>query len=227
MFLDTFYSFSRSLVDASVHVTNVSLAFDYEPSSPTQMYLEDPFFSHDFYYTTYGYANLSNVTETEFSIRLEQILNTYWQAGSDVFTAFDIISDPKSPSYASEYLSYTLGTNVIWQTHYRCQPTWLIVYFIATAVMLTAAIISLWLSWYVQGPEVLGYCSSLVKDSRYFNISTGSTMRGAERAKRLGKLKLRLADVSGDRDVGHIAIVGAGAVGDENIIPLSKGRKYD
>ena len=228
MFLDTFFQFSQSLIEESLHISNYSSSdIIFSLSSPTQMYLENPFFSHDFYYTTYGYANLSNVTEAEFSIRLEQILNTYWQAGSQIFTSFDSLADPDSPFYNPFGMNFTLGTNVIWQKHYRCQLSWLIVYFIATVVMLTAAVTSLWLSWLVQGPEVLGYCSSLVKDSRYINVPNRSTMRGAERAKKLGRLKLRLADVAGDQDVGHIAIVDAGAVDDDKIMPLSKGRKYD
>ena len=225
----TFYYFSRSLMVDSL-IVGRDLNNGSDPiSSPTQLYLGDPNFNYDLYDTGWGYADLSNVTEADLSIRLEQILNTYWQASRPTFMGFESLVHSNSQYFAEwpDSLNYTLGTNVVWQKHYSCQPIWLTLYFIATTVMLAAAVASLWLTWRVQGPEILGYCSSLVKDSAYVGIPTQSTMRATGRAKKLGKVKLRLADVAGDQDVGHIAIVDARAVDGEKVIPLSRGRRYD
>ena len=52
-------------------------------------------------------------------------------------------------------------------------------------------------------------------------------MRATKRAKKRGRLKLRLADAASDRDVGRIAIADAKAFDGERVGPLSRGRKYD
>ena len=239
MFGNLFFQFSSSLIEALPQANNAWSGADhansspdtlgssvYASSSPTQMYLQDPFFSNDFGLTQYGYANLTEVTPSELSIRLEQVINSYWQASMLKFLTLQVNDSGLPDLNSSLNFFFTEGENFTWQDYYRCDWLWLMVNLLATAIMLAAAIAGIWLAWRVQGPEVLGYCSSLIKDSRYIQNSRKSTLTAPDRTKKLGTLRLRLADVQGDQEVGRVAIVKAEDVDDETIIPLRKEREY-
>jgi hypothetical protein len=61
---------------------------------------------------------------------------------------------------------------------------------------------------------VVGYASSLVRDSRYFEDVIGvyriSAEDGPEKSKRLGRMRVMLADMRDGRDTGKIAFAPQG-----------------
>ena len=195
-------------------------------SSATSWYLEDPYFSGR-PITVQTYSDTTNVTKEDFSIRLQQVLNTYWQATLDGALNVTSISNPATGDYRPTNIDYTNGTTQVWQDVYRCKWGWYIVFIAATSVMTFAAVVSVVLEWRVKSPEVLGFCSSLIKDSKYIKISDNSALAATERSKVHKNLRLRLADVAGAGEIGHIAIVEVGSdfAGGE-ISPLRKSRKY-
>ena len=194
-------------------------------SRVTQMYLQDPHFSDANSSTYFGAANLTNVANSQFSIRLQQAINNFWQSYMHSMLVM-LTTGPNPPAPSDFGYVSTKATNITSESYSFCVWPWLAVYFLATSVMLATAIAGVWLAWRVQGPEVLGYCSSLIKDSRYVAAPGSSATRATERTKQLKTLKLRLADVQGDRDVGRVAIVKAEDVGVGTIVPLRKDRRY-
>jgi hypothetical protein len=81
---------------------------------------------------------------------------------------------------------------------YAIDRAWLTVYFMAVATMLLSAISSLFVRTRCRAPVILGFASSLISDSMYFahyGVYNNSTEDGSERSKRLGKLKVMVANV--------------------------------
>lgn len=58
-----------------------------------------------------------------------------------------------------------------------------------------------------QGPEVLGYCSSMLRNTPYVAETTqGSTIGGMHRSREFQHVRIKLADVESENDVGYIAV---------------------
>ena len=180
-------------------------------SSVTELFLQDPNFAK----SAGNVANLSLVSADDLSIRLEQVLNTYWQASLPGMLS----SDPEGGKWSN-------GTNFVPLTVFRCHWLWSALYFAATTTLFLAGVAGVALSILVRGPEVLGFCASLTRTSKYIEQPGKSRLGGVKRARELKGLRLRLADVAGDRRIGQIAIVKAEAVNGETVVPLRKRRLY-
>lgn len=82
-----------------------------------------------------------------------------------MFDTFGAVNGQPSPTVNSQ------ATTVVWQSIYVCNFRWLLALCAATLVMLAAAaVIGGLLSVDVQGPDLLGYCSSLFRDSPYVGV---------------------------------------------------------
>jgi hypothetical protein len=103
---------------------------------------------------------------------------------------------------------------------YVIDRVWLSVYFISVSVMFVAAVFALVMRAMCHAPVVLGFVSSLTRDSKYFEgleIHENSTEDGAQRAQRLGSIRVMVGDVKYDTEgVGKIAF-----------IPASIGRRVE
>lgn len=139
------------------------------------------------------YANYGGVTAEQFSTRLGQLLNTWILAGQVSADTMDY-----SMSHLNATALYSEGVLT-----YVCSWTWLAVYCASIAVMFAAALITIWCALHTTVPDVLGYCSSLTRDSKHFEqmAGRGSTMDGLQRAKAMQHVKVRLGEVDGPSDV--------------------------
>jgi hypothetical protein len=73
---------------------------------------------------------------------------------------------------------------------------WLAIYCASISVMLIAALFSIWCAFNTTIPDVLSYCSSLTRDSKYFDFAKGgSTLDGVVRAKMLRNVEVKLGEV--------------------------------
>ena len=83
---------------------------------------------------------------------------------------------------------------------YRCSWDWLTVLTLATLVIFAVK---------ARIPDILGYYSSLARDSRYLNLHGGDTLDGMKCARLLKDPRLRFGvdDGDGDEDVGHIGLL--------------------
>jgi hypothetical protein len=88
--------------------------------------------------------------------------------------------------------------------------------------MLLAAVFALVIRALCRAPVLLGFTSSLTRDSAYFNdpeMSVNSVEDGSERTKRLGAMRVMVGEV---RDSGRIAFLPVG-MGKR----VEKGQWYD
>jgi hypothetical protein len=93
---------------------------------------------------------------------------------------------------------------------YAINTPWMILYFVSVAIMFFAAVFSLIMHQRCQAPPILGFVSSLVRDSKFFDDSQtqgNSTENVTKKTKRLAKMKVMIADVKSGEEVGRIAFV--------------------
>lgn len=205
-FIGTFTAFSRSLQASSEVPMGTSSALECYIQGPAEVIK----------------AGLQGATIEENTwhadLRLQQVLNAYLQGnyGPRFFISHEKIFNVN--------LSQTAGHGTVAETIYNATP-WLAVYLFASFTMLATAITGFFFSMNTVGPEVLGYCSTLAKDSPYITESdTNSTVTGFQRTSCFKNLKLKLADVEPQQDVGYIAIVEEN--GPVSHVPLRTGRLY-
>jgi hypothetical protein len=138
--------------------------------------------------------------------RLALLYNTLWKAGWDGRTTVTGNSANLGPQY--DMLSTTSEITFPLPPVYAINTPWMTLYFISVVIMFFAAIFSLLLHQRCQGPPILGFVSSLARDSRFFDELRGnSAENGTETTKRLGKTNVMVADVKSGDEVGRIAFV--------------------
>jgi hypothetical protein len=176
-----FDNFVKQLITATGNLPHVGF------SSPAEYYLQDP--STAFILSSNGatLAALGNISAEEMSIRLGQLMNTF-QLGSQVYKDISSVQGSSGRN--------TTATVTVLHEVYVCSWSWLVVFFFATFVMFLAALSSAWWGLRTTIPDVLGYCSSLTRDSRHLNLSGGGTLDGMERARLLKDYQIRLGAIN-------------------------------
>ncbi|PGH34620.1 hypothetical protein GX50_02510 [[Emmonsia] crescens] len=155
---------------------------------------------------------LYNLDKAVFSQRLTQVLNTYYMAS--LFPSAMVGGlDTKLPEYTirmyteDPFKRSTMGTVTSLKHHiYATNPAWLTTFLITSAVMLFAAIASSLLAFFTHIPDVLGYASSLTRDSAHFpHAAEGSVLDGLMRSRKFKDKKVRLGDVQSNERIGLLA----------------------
>jgi hypothetical protein len=146
-----------------------------------------------------------------FSLRLQQVINTYWYGSYNpvgIMGLFDVFDAVNFAAGQPNPIKTTDATTILWQEIYVCNFGWLVALFTASLVMFGAAIIGLLLSVDIQGPELLGYCSTLFRNTpcSQSSLRSGSLLDGFARARRLGDVRVKFRDVEADKEVGYLAI---------------------
>jgi hypothetical protein len=195
-FIGTFTSFSNALAAASVVPAGTSSVFEMylnEPSAPTQAGI--------------AAADVSVADPIILAGGLQSLLNTYFY-GSYNPPMFMNGGEGFNGTSAIPRNRTTPAVMSMWTLEYQCDPAWLLVYFLASLVMLASAIIGTILNHKSNAPETLGFCSTIVKDNPYIRGSdVGSGMSGFARTKAFRDLRLKLVDVDSENERGYIAII--------------------
>jgi hypothetical protein len=112
---------------------------------------------------------------------------------------------------------------------YYVYYSWLLVFLVATMVMLVASIVGVVYSRKTIVPDYLGYVSSLAKESQYIRMpDVGVNMDGIDKARLVKDVRVRLGDVSeqamagdGKGLIGRLAFARA-----EDCRGVKKGQLY-
>ena len=85
---------------------------------------------------------------------------------------------------------------------------WVAVLLASCVVLLIIGIASIVLESFLIAPDVLGYASSLVRNSRYLHLpkTAAKPMSGPEKARTIGGVSVMIQDVKPDKAVGKIAL---------------------
>ncbi|KAF5490115.1 hypothetical protein CGCS363_v012046 [Colletotrichum siamense] len=155
-----------------------------------------------------------------FADRFGLLLNTF----------LDSTVDPQAilggmPENKSWLLNTTSAVTIPLAATYALDTIWIVVYFISTTIMLTAALAGLVFHYHSDAPQILGFVGSLAKTSPHFAVGeTGgnSTESGEAVSRRLGDTKVMVLDEKPDEAVGRIAFAPM-SMGDR----VQRGRWYD
>jgi hypothetical protein len=85
-------------------------------------------------------------------------------------------------SDVSQTLNLTLNTiaiNIVFNDVYVLHFGWFFALLLATTTVLGAALVGAFFSWRIKGPDILGHCSTLLRDTPYASaVKAGTTMDG-------------------------------------------------
>lgn len=191
-------------------------------SSALELYIGDPDSAP---HAGLIYPNITGISASDLGIRLQQVINTYWFGSYDPVSMMGFLNLNMTDDLRPANLTLnTTANNVVFDEVYVLHFGWFFALLLATSTMLCAALVGAFFSWQIRGPEILGYTSTLLRDTPYTSaVKAGTTMDGLERARREGAMRVKLLDVDPDNEVGYIAVaedVGRPGGG------LIKGRYY-
>lgn len=215
-------SFWQSLAVA----TNPSIACGTNtcPTSAIENYLADPLSVG----RTPGDGNplLWQVEERAFSRRMTQLINTYWIYSIAPYAIYESINPNTSTLLYDNYnIDRDLATHYEPFTAIKCDHFWLAILLISSAVLFTAAVISVILSLCRRGPDILDNFSSILRYNKDLPLPSHSSMDNSSDINRLlGNTRVRLGDVSPEEEVGCVGF----ALEDEVVrsTKLKSGRLY-
>jgi hypothetical protein len=160
-------------------------------------------------------VELGSVSIDLFESRFGLLFNTFWKA---TITPSLILGGPINATQLNPDIAFINTTASFTKRDaslYALNIPWLIVFFLSNVVMFAAAIAAVVFKLQCQTPDLLGYVSSLTRDSEFFKwqggAGRGSVLDGAERARILKEDRVRLMDVGRGEEVGRIALVPEGA----------------
>lgn len=150
-----------------------------------------------------------------FSRRLTTAFNTYWDStkGPLEFSVIDVTSRALPDRNVlvgrpDEMHDYYNATQAIARPNrvYLADRVWVGFLIAITMLLQILAILGHVLLLLIKGPDVLGFASSVTRDNKYIPLPpAGSSLGGPERAKLLHDMRLQLADIRGEDDVGYLA----------------------
>lgn len=89
---------------------------------------------------------------------------------------------------------------------YRTDKVWTAIHLTTTFTLLILAGLGMAFRLLIRGPDVVGFVSSMTRDNPYIPLlDCGSAMPGPQRAKWLKDMRVQLADVRPNDDVGYVA----------------------
>lgn len=211
-------------------------------STMTEQWLVDP--NTDF--TNFlGFVNISSLDSHVLSSRLQMLYNTFWQTtygaryltgnlslGNDYYdnapmeTHSATMEDPElkrdTISFNTSQARISRYDGEVYEFHW----TYGVLLFVTSAVLLAAGLASLILKNLILAPDILGYASTSTRDNAFVvldpSIHQPSYTDGLHRARRLQDLRVIIADVKPESDIGQIAFTVVG----EDAKRLKRGRGY-
>ncbi|KAK5658408.1 hypothetical protein OQA88_2385 [Cercophora sp. LCS_1] len=183
-------------------------------SQLTEFFLNDPLLPLANTYRLL--VGLYKVPRQDMSVRLGQVINSYYLASvdSDGITGMSsgsgaptttVDGDGSAVNGAFDNIT-TTSTVSVNRVRYVCQWGWWVIFVFACLVMFAVACVGALLNRLTSGPDILGYVSTLTRDSPHLRVSKGgSALDGPDRARLLKEVKVQMRDVQPDQDVGYLA----------------------
>lgn len=172
--------------------------------SITQQFLDDPGVLLTGDPNIRQFAQLGLLSPELFSFRLSLVWNSFYMAVVDPVL---MLGGDNGKSTSWTLVPVEARFDAPEPLQYALYPGWLAIYITATAVLVGATVATIILRINTKGPEILGYVSSLMRDSRFTEkgARAGSALSGDDRSRLLKSVRVKLMDVEGDRDIGRIA----------------------
>lgn len=175
-------------------------------ASPTDSYLA----GHLSPYAGHNLIKWSEVDLGNYSRRLTTLFNTYMSASINPMGHTDVSfskSGKNDPSPSGAILNSTAANATIVFDVYETSRAWVGVALTATLLLQLLAVLGLMLRVLVKGPDILGFASSMTRDNPYVNLPEGgSSLDGPDIARLLRGMRIQLADVRPEKEIGYISL---------------------
>ena len=150
-------------------------------------------------------AFLRNVTTTDLQIRLGQLLNTYYQLTQ---SALKIVGAAAGgPTLTPNITIPAESSRIILQ--FCVSDTWAGLCLASCAAMLVAGVLSVAAAHRARGPEILGYVSTVFRDSRHMRLTDGAEQLSAvELSKSMADQRIRYGVLRNED--GEELVIGVG-----------------
>ena len=190
----------------------------------------------DIAYTLPKYIDPDLIPIQEKNDRLITLLNTYWQscAWGEQITRSVPFEVPESP-WANEtdsrepgrWMNQTESTFSRSFPVYQADVGWIAGLLIISIVLLLLGLTNVVVSCLTIAPDLFYYASSLARENPYTDTPDGGTaIDGAQRSRLLRHLKVQIADVSPEHQVGYIVMKSVGNEENFQTGRLKKERLY-
>ncbi|KAL7912359.1 hypothetical protein GGI35DRAFT_445049 [Trichoderma velutinum] len=192
--------------------------------SPLMTYLQDPGSAMQ---DTYAYsadktAQARN-TKEDYAARLAQLLNSIFMLSilpGSILGGFSV--DLSSPDGDYQHIT---GMNTVGHDVIRCSHGWFGMLLVASMIMCIVKIAGTAVRFVTLVPDVLGSVALAMLPNQFDGLQGQSTTQsGANWAKNLRGLEVRLGDVEPSADVGRVAL--AALVDETSSGRVQKGRYY-
>ena len=178
--------------------------------------------SNDYYTPTSSYLSANG--GTNFSIGLGFAFNTWVGIGYCPECLF--VSQINDTNFDPTFYTKVDDADHWYSTQerYAVNKIWLAVLFVCSGLLVALGCGSIIVESRIVAPDVLGYVSSTVRNSKYLHLpkTTTGTMSGGERARQNGMVKVMMQDVKANADVGKIAL----GLSHDKAARLKPGRVY-
>ncbi|UPL02119.1 hypothetical protein LCI18_013053 [Fusarium solani-melongenae] len=165
-----------------------------------------------------------DVFPDEFSRRFTTAFNTFWDATLNPLThtnvSFGELPETNVLSFdepsAQPFMNSTIGERIVSHRVYKSNRVWVSLLLTTTLLLELLAILGLALQFFIRGPDILGFVSTMTRDNPYVPVAPGgSNLDGPDRARMLRDLRLQLADVRPDDANGYIAVRAVPSLGSQ------------
>jgi hypothetical protein len=178
-------------------------------SAPTEHYLA----GSSQLFNVQDYVNLEKVDPTLFSLRFTSVFNAFWQASQTpqyVLGNFPTDLSAYSESNSSQTPFLTVPTTAqlsLPKTVFKADRVWIGLLLATTLLLQICAAAGLVIKYLCTVPDILGCVSTMTRENPFISLPEGgNTLDGLERARLLSDMRLQIADVKRDSDVGHLAL---------------------
>ena len=182
-------------------------------------YLNDT--SLNYLLQTFGPAELSNLPPIQVSQRLAQLINSYVL----VSQAYVLLAGgPQTTNNGAPVNNNVSTTATLHKLEliYTTERAWLLLYWIAVVALFAVSVVGVVFARLAKNPEVLGYCSSMVRWNTYIGLPPGGgTMKGTKITKTLRNIRIRQGELH-TREEGIVLGVGL----EESTARTRKGYRY-
>ncbi|KAK8008162.1 hypothetical protein PG991_010713 [Apiospora marii] len=166
-------------------------------SEPSLYYLADPSLKAmaDAYLPI---AFLTNVTKRDLEVRLGQLLNTYYQLTQ---MSLNIMGGTDGGFVVDPNITAPVQYNKS-VLRFGISDAWAALCLASCVVMLVAGVLSVIIAHWARGPEILGYVSTVFRDSRHMELAEGSgQLTAVDLSKSMAKERIRYGALrNGDGD---------------------------
>jgi hypothetical protein len=150
---------------------------------------------------------------TDFTQNLAYLFNTWVGLGyCPECLTIDAYTNPleaQTPEIQRLFAPVTAQHTFTDDVVFVVDPKWLVVLFVCTLLLQLLGLASVIVESRVVAPDVLGYVSTVARNSRYINVpkaKLNGAMSGSERARTLGGTEVMMQDVKAGAEVGKIAL---------------------